>query len=192
MKKCWLMLNDLPLLTRISFADYSSEGPGPIRIRNLEDLIRQLEHSSRHLSPSGSEDIRDSDADRHFRFVDHTFNSMSMRGSHSRRSFPERTATRIKIFLRFVADDVTSRIASRCHVGWHFVKRHSAKRRSIKRHFVDDVLPNACLSCWTRTSSERSVDEVTFDEMAFNQMSPIFPFKGAVTQLPILIRLCDR
>lgn len=43
---------------------------GPLRIRNLEDLIRQLEHhSSRHMSPSGSEDIRMSevDADRHYR-----------------------------------------------------------------------------------------------------------------------------
>lgn len=41
---------------------------GPLRIRNLEDLIRQLEHhSSRHMSPSGSEDIRMSETDAHYR-----------------------------------------------------------------------------------------------------------------------------
>ncbi|CAM1323246.1 ADAM22 (predicted) [Pycnogonum litorale] len=52
---------------------------GPIRIRNLEDLIRQLERhhnmqssSGRHVSPSGSEDIRmsETEADRHYHTLD--------------------------------------------------------------------------------------------------------------------------
>ena len=46
------------------------EQPGPIRIRNLEDLIRQLEHSSRHLSSSpGSDEMGGGDHDRHFRYL---------------------------------------------------------------------------------------------------------------------------
>lgn len=50
--------------------DDDTPSVGPLRIRNLEDLIRQLEHhSSRHMSPSGSEDIRmsETEADRHYR-----------------------------------------------------------------------------------------------------------------------------
>merc|ERR1719412_424417 len=49
------------------------EQPGPIRIRNLEDLIRQLEHSSRHLSSSpGSDEMGGGDHDRHFSAVSRT------------------------------------------------------------------------------------------------------------------------
>uniref|UniRef100_A0A8D8SE29 Disintegrin and metalloproteinase domain-containing protein 11 n=1 Tax=Cacopsylla melanoneura TaxID=428564 RepID=A0A8D8SE29_9HEMI len=53
----------------------TSAGPNPIRIRNLEDLMRQLEyHSSRHMSPAGSEDIRMSDpeTERQYRIDTHT------------------------------------------------------------------------------------------------------------------------
>lgn len=50
--------------------DEDAPATGPLRIRNLEDLIRQLEHhSSRHMSPSGSEDIRisENEGDRLYR-----------------------------------------------------------------------------------------------------------------------------
>lgn len=53
---------------------------GPIRIRNLEDLIRQLEHhSTRNMSPSGSEDIRISESDRQYR-IDSSVCSESSQG----------------------------------------------------------------------------------------------------------------
>lgn len=56
-------------------AGIAPAGPNPIRIRNLEDLMRQLEyHSSRHMSPAGSEDIRMSDpeTERQYRIDTHT------------------------------------------------------------------------------------------------------------------------
>ncbi|CAH1985482.1 unnamed protein product [Acanthoscelides obtectus] len=61
---------------------------GPIRIRNLEDLIRQLEHHSRHMSPSGSEDIRmsETEADRHYRQESSSACSESSHQSHHRES----------------------------------------------------------------------------------------------------------
>ncbi|KAG5678287.1 hypothetical protein PVAND_007974 [Polypedilum vanderplanki] len=64
---------------------------GPLRIRNLEDLIRQLEHhSSRHMSPSGSEDINNSygmsetEAERHYRLESSAACSESSHGSRCR------------------------------------------------------------------------------------------------------------
>ncbi|XP_033231611.1 disintegrin and metalloproteinase domain-containing protein 19 isoform X2 [Belonocnema kinseyi] len=56
---------------------------GTIRIRTLEDIIRQLEHhSTRHMSPSESEDIRmsETEADRPYR-VDSSVCSESSQGS---------------------------------------------------------------------------------------------------------------
>ncbi|XP_063983503.1 disintegrin and metalloproteinase domain-containing protein 33 isoform X5 [Diachasmimorpha longicaudata] len=56
---------------------------GPIRIRTLEDIIRQLEvHSARHNSPSGSEDMRisEGEGERHYR-MDSSVCSESSQGS---------------------------------------------------------------------------------------------------------------
>ena len=54
---------------KLGHSTTGGEQPGPIRIRNLEDLIRQLEHSSRHLSSSpGSDEMGGGDHDRHFRY----------------------------------------------------------------------------------------------------------------------------
>ncbi|XP_050332243.1 disintegrin and metalloproteinase domain-containing protein unc-71 isoform X7 [Bactrocera neohumeralis] len=67
--------------------DDDAPSTGPLRIRNLEDLIRQLEHhSSRHMSPSGSEDIRmsETEADRHYRLDSSAACSESSQGSRLR------------------------------------------------------------------------------------------------------------
>ncbi|KAK0160522.1 hypothetical protein PV328_007924 [Microctonus aethiopoides] len=56
---------------------------GPIRIRTLEDIIRQLEvHSARHQSPNGSEDMRisEGEGDRPYR-IDSSVCSESSQGS---------------------------------------------------------------------------------------------------------------
>ncbi|KAH8397864.1 hypothetical protein KR222_004399 [Zaprionus bogoriensis] len=69
---------------------------GPLRIRNLEDLIRQLEHhSSRHMSPSGSEDIRmsETEADRHYRLDSSAACSESSQGSNQQAAQSQKTAT---------------------------------------------------------------------------------------------------
>lgn len=55
---------------------------GPIRIRTLEDIIRQLEvHSARHQSPNGSEDMRisEGEGDRPYR-IDSSVCSESSQG----------------------------------------------------------------------------------------------------------------
>ncbi|XP_055712336.1 disintegrin and metalloproteinase domain-containing protein unc-71 isoform X4 [Phlebotomus papatasi] len=74
---------------------------GPLRIRNLEDLIRQLEHhSSRHMSPSGSEDIRmsETEADRHYRLDSSAACSESSQGSTQQLAQQQKTATILSSF----------------------------------------------------------------------------------------------
>ncbi|XP_014610805.1 PREDICTED: disintegrin and metalloproteinase domain-containing protein 11 isoform X11 [Polistes canadensis] len=63
--------------------DVGLEPCSTIRIRTLEDIIKQLErHSVRHMSPSGSEEIRmsESEGDRHYR-PDSSVCSESSQGS---------------------------------------------------------------------------------------------------------------
>ncbi|XP_062538565.1 uncharacterized protein LOC134206849 [Armigeres subalbatus] len=69
---------------------------GPLRIRNLEDLIRQLEqHSSRHMSPNGSEDTRvsETEIDRHYRVDSSAPCSESSHGSNQQLAQSQKTAT---------------------------------------------------------------------------------------------------
>ncbi|XP_062701402.1 uncharacterized protein LOC109422898 isoform X9 [Aedes albopictus] len=68
----------------------------PLRIRNLEDLIRQLEHhSSRHMSPNGSEDTRvsETEIDRHYRVDSSAPCSESSHGSNQQLAQSQKTAT---------------------------------------------------------------------------------------------------
>ncbi|XP_031627825.1 disintegrin and metalloproteinase domain-containing protein unc-71 [Contarinia nasturtii] len=75
--------------------DVATSTGGQLRIRNIEDLIRQLEHhSTRHMSPSGSEDIRmsENEADRHYR-LDSSACSESSQGSNQQLAQQQKTAT---------------------------------------------------------------------------------------------------
>ncbi|XP_073834320.1 disintegrin and metalloproteinase domain-containing protein mind-meld isoform X4 [Musca autumnalis] len=76
--------------------DEDAPATGPLRIRNLEDLIRQLEHhSSRHMSPSGSEDIRisENEGDRLYRLDSSAACSESSQGSNQQLAQSQKTAT---------------------------------------------------------------------------------------------------
>lgn len=65
-----IMKNSMEHLQNTSFEEAEDMVPpcGPIRIRNLEDLLRKLEHQPLHISPAGS-DLRlsEPEADRHYR-----------------------------------------------------------------------------------------------------------------------------
>ncbi|XP_063707352.1 disintegrin and metalloproteinase domain-containing protein 22 isoform X2 [Culicoides brevitarsis] len=81
--------------------DEDTPSVGPLRIRNLEDLIRQLEqHSSRHMSPNGSEDIRmsETEADRHYRIDSSAACSESSHDSNQQLAQQQKTATILPTF----------------------------------------------------------------------------------------------
>nr|CAD7431176.1 unnamed protein product [Timema monikensis] len=70
---------------------------GPIRIRNLEDLIRQLEHhSARHMSPSGPKVNQESSALKTSKETHHTPREMPQFGSSTTDGkMPSRQRTRL-------------------------------------------------------------------------------------------------
>uniref|UniRef100_A0A336MZJ4 CSON003544 protein n=1 Tax=Culicoides sonorensis TaxID=179676 RepID=A0A336MZJ4_CULSO len=81
--------------------DEDTPSVGPLRIRNLEDLIRQLEHhSSRHMSPNGSEDIRmsETEADRHYRLESSAACSESSHDSNQQLTQTQKNATILPTF----------------------------------------------------------------------------------------------
>lgn len=67
-----IVIGDYSMLHICLYVSFSATSSGgQLRIRNIEDLIRQLEHhTTRHMSPNGSEDIRimsENEAERQYR-----------------------------------------------------------------------------------------------------------------------------
>ncbi|XP_037027838.1 disintegrin and metalloproteinase domain-containing protein unc-71 [Bradysia coprophila] len=99
--------------------DDDTPATGPLRIRNLEDLIRQLEHHSvRQMSPSCSEDIRmsETEADRHYRLDSSAACSESSQGSNQQLAQSQKTAT--------ILPSYNSRCRPRSDEESHFVYGH--------------------------------------------------------------------
>ncbi|XP_043283238.1 disintegrin and metalloproteinase domain-containing protein 11 isoform X3 [Venturia canescens] len=97
---------------------------GPMRIRTLEDIIRQLEHhSARHMSPSGSEDMRisEGEADRHYR-IDSSVCSESSQGS--RRCSRVRDDDRFVVYGRYRQPSVRSPYDTHQHTYQHSRQMH--------------------------------------------------------------------